>query len=42
MTKEGCVEAYVTAVGTSETRRYLVHMHLKLWQWLVEFTKRMR
>ena len=42
MTKEGCAEGYVTAVGTAETRRYLVHMHHELGQWLIEFVKRMR
>lgn len=42
LTKEGCVEGYVTAVSPSETRRYLVHLHHELGQWLIEFVKRMR
>jgi Trypsin-like peptidase domain len=41
-TPEGCIEAYVTAVGNGETRRYLVHLHHELGQWLVQFVKRMR
>jgi len=42
MTKEGCVEGYVTAVSSGETRRYLVHMHHELGQWLIQFIKRQR
>ncbi|MET0790652.1 MAG: hypothetical protein ABW061_03965 [Polyangiaceae bacterium] len=34
--------AYVTVVGTAETRRYLGHVHHDLGQWLIEFVKRMR
>lgn len=40
--KEGCVEGYVTAVSSGETRRYLVHMHHELGQWLIQFLKRQR
>jgi len=42
MTKEGCVEGYVTAISGGETRRYLVHMHHELGQWLIQFVKRQR
>jgi len=41
-TNEGCVEGYVTAVSSGETRRYLVHMHHELGQWLIQFVKRQR
>jgi len=42
LSKEGCVEGYVTAVSSGETRRYLVHMHHELGQWLIQFVKRQR
>lgn len=42
LTKEGCVEGYVTASDAAETRRYVVHMHHELGQWQIEFVKRMR
>ena len=40
---EGCFEGYVTAAEHDGTmRRYLVHMHHEVGEWLVEFVKQMR
>ncbi|HEX2871075.1 MAG TPA: serine protease [Polyangiaceae bacterium] len=41
-TKEGCIEAYVTASDSSQTRRYVVHLHHENGEWLVEFVKQAR
>jgi hypothetical protein len=40
--KEGCVEAYVSVSDSSQTRRYVVHMHHENGEWLVEFVKQAR
>lgn len=42
MTKEGCVDAYVTLSSNAEMRRYLVHLHHEVGEWRVDFVKQMR
>ncbi|HYQ31538.1 MAG TPA: trypsin-like peptidase domain-containing protein [Polyangiaceae bacterium] len=42
MTKEGCVDAYVTVSSKAETRRYLVHLHHEMSEWRVDFVRQMR
>ena len=41
-TKEGCFEAYVSVSDSSQTRRYVAHMHHESGEWLVDFVKQMR
>lgn len=41
-TKEGCIEAYVSASESSQTRRYVVHMHHENGEWLIDFVKQAR
>jgi hypothetical protein len=41
-TKEGCIDAYVTASGAGQVRRYVAHLHHENGEWLVEFVNQMR
>jgi hypothetical protein len=41
-TKEGCIEAYVSVSDSSQTRRYVVHLHHENGEWLIEFVKQAR
>lgn len=41
-TKEGCVEAYVSASDGSQTRRYVAHLHHENGEWLVDFINQPR
>lgn len=41
-TKEGCVEAYVSVTSGAQTRRYVVHLHHQIGQWLIEFINQAR
>lgn len=42
LTKEGCIDAYVTASSSAQTRRYVVHLHRENGEWLVEYVNQMR
>ncbi|HET9958961.1 MAG TPA: hypothetical protein VFQ61_30935, partial [Polyangiaceae bacterium] len=43
VSSQGCFEGYVTAADHDGTmRRYVVHMHHEVGEWLVEFVKQMR
>lgn len=41
-TKEGCIEAYVSVSDSSQTRRYVAHLHHENGEWLIEFVKQAR